>query len=596
MRRQEWIMAVICSLLILGQIYFDLSLPDYMSNLTVLIKTPGSTLSDVLHTGAEMLGCALGSAVLCIVCGYLTARVAAGFSYSIREKVFRKIADFGQQEIMAFSVPSLINRTTNDITQIQMLVSMGLQILVKSPIMAVWAILKIVDKSGTLSAITAGFVAALLAMMAVIIRVVVPRFRRVQKLMDHINLVARENLNGINVVHAYNAEDYQNEKFRQGNETLMRTQLFNQRAFAFLMPGVTLAMNALSLVIYWVGAAIVNGVPVADPAARLTTFSNIVVFGTYATYVIMTIMMMVMIIMLMPAAQVSAQRINQELSTNVTLEQGDKTASPEAGTLEFRDVSFHYPTSEKDVLEHISFRAQKGETVAFIGSTGSGKTTLVSLAARFYDATRGQVLVDGVDVKDYTFDALYDRIGYVTQKAILFSGDVEQNVLFGESRGGGTEEEVRQALDLAQASEFVEKLPGGIHAAIAEGGTNVSGGQKQRLSIARALARKPEILIFDDSFSALDYRTDARLRAGLARELKDTTCLIVAQRIGTIRHADRIIVLDQGRMVGMGTHDELMQSCPVYQEIARSQLSPEELAQLTDVFYECYGAGKNAQK
>ena len=577
MRRQEWIMAVICSLLILGQIYFDLSLPDYMSNLTVLIKTPGSTLSDVLHTGAEMLGCALGSAVLCIVCGYLTARVAAGFSYSIREKVFRKIADFGQQEMMAFSVPSLINRTTNDITQIQMLVSMGLQILVKSPIMAVWAILKIVDKSGTLSAITAGFVAALLAMMAVIIRVVVPRFRRVQKLMDHINLVARENLNGINVVHAYNAEDYQNEKFRQGNETLMRTQLFNQRAFAFLMPGVTLAMNALSLVIYWVGAAIVNGVPVADPAARLTTFSNIVVFGTYATYVIMTIMMMVMIIMLMPAAQVSAQRINQVLSTNVTLEQGDKTESPEAGTLEFRDVSFHYPTSEKDVLEHISFRAQKGETVAFIGSTGSGKTTLVSLAARFYDATRGQVLVDGVDVKDYTFDALYDRIGYVTQKAILFSGDVEQNVLFGESRGGGTEEEVRQALDLAQASEFVEKLPGGIHAAIAEGGTNVSGGQKQRLSIARALARKPEILIFDDSFSALDYRTDARLRAGLARELKDTTCLIVAQRIGTIRHADRIIVLDQGRMVGMGTHDQLMQTCPVYQEIARSQLSPEEL-------------------
>ena len=570
-------MAVICSLLILGQIYFDLSLPDYMSNLTVLIKTPGSTLSDVLHTGAEMLGCALGSAVLCIVCGYLTARVAAGFSYSIREKVFRKIADFGQQEMMAFSVPSLINRTTNDITQIQMLVSMGLQILVKSPIMAVWAILKIVDKSGTLSAITAGFVAALLAMMAVIIRVVVPRFRRVQKLMDHINLVARENLNGINVVHAYNAEDYQNEKFRQGNETLMRTQLFNQRAFAFLMPGVTLAMNALSLVIYWVGAAIVNGVPVADPAARLTTFSNIVVFGTYATYVIMTIMMMVMIIMLMPAAQVSAQRINQVLSTNVTLEQGDKTESPETGTLEFRDVSFHYPTSEKDVLEHISFRAQKGETVAFIGSTGSGKTTLVSLAARFYDATRGQVLVDGVDVKDYTFDALYDRIGYVTQKAILFSGDVEQNVLFGESRGGGTEEEVRQALDLAQASEFVEKLPGGIHAAIAEGGTNVSGGQKQRLSIARALARKPEILIFDDSFSALDYRTDARLRAGLARELKDTTCLIVAQRIGTIRHADRIIVLDQGRMVGMGTHDELMQTCPVYQEIARSQLSPEEL-------------------
>lgn len=577
MRRREWLMALVCSLLILGQIYFDLSLPDYMSDLTVLIKTPDSTLSDVLHTGAQMLGCALGSAVLCILCGFLTAKVAAGFSYSIRQRVFRKIADFGQQEMMSFSVPSLINRTTNDITQIQMLVSMGLQILVKSPIMAVWAIIKIVGKSWTLSAITAGFVVALLAMMAVIIRVVVPRFRRVQKLMDHINLVARENLNGINVVHAYNAEDYQNEKFRQGNETLKNTQLFNQRAFAFLMPGVTLAMNALSLVIYWVGAAIVNAVPAADPAARLATFSDIVVFGTYATYVIMTIMMMVMIIMLMPAAQVSAQRINEVLSTTVSLEQGEKTESPETGTVEFRDVSFHYPTSEKDVLEHISFRARKGETVAFIGATGSGKTTLVSLAARFYDATQGQVLVDGVDVKDYTFDALYDRIGYVTQKAILFSGDIQDNVLFGESRGGGTEEEVRQALELAQASEFVDKLPLGIHAPIAEGGTNVSGGQKQRLSIARALARKPEILVFDDSFSALDYRTDAQLRAGLARELKDTTCLIVAQRIGTIRNADRIIVLDEGKMVGMGTHQELMQSCPVYQEIARSQLSQEEL-------------------
>ena len=577
MRRREWLMALVCSLLILGQIYFDLSLPDYMSDLTVLIKTPGSTLSDVLHTGAQMLGCALGSAVLCIICGFLTAKVAAGFSYSIRQRVFRKIADFGQQEMMSFSVPSLINRTTNDITQIQMLVSMGLQILVKSPIMAVWAIIKIVGKSWTLSAITAGFVVALLAMMAVIIRVVVPRFRRVQKLMDHINLVARENLNGINVVHAYNAEDYQNEKFRKGNETLKNTQLFNQRAFAFLMPGVPLAMNALSLVIYWVGAAIVNAVPAADPAARLATFSDIVVFGTYATYVIMTIMMMVMIIMLMPAAQVSAQRINEVLSTTVSLEQGEKTQSPETGTVEFRDVSFHYPTSEKDVLEHISFRARKGETVAFIGATGSGKTTLVSLVARFYDATQGQVLVDGVDVKDYTFDALYDRIGYVTQKAILFSGDIQENVLFGESRGGGTEEEVRQALELAQASEFVDKLPLGIHAPIAEGGTNVSGGQKQRLSIARALARKPEILVFDDSFSALDYRTDAQLRAGLARELKDTTCLIVAQRIGTIRNADRIIVLDEGKMVGMGTHQELMQSCPVYQEIARSQLSQEEL-------------------
>ena len=577
LRRREWTMAAVCTVLILGQIYFDLSLPDYMSNLTVLIKTPGSTMSDILDTGLKMLGCTLASAALCVICGYLTAKVAAGFSFSIRENIFHKIADFGQQEMMSFSVPSLINRTTNDITQVQMLVAIGLQILIKSPVMAVWAIIKIVGKSWTLSAITAGFVVALLVMMVVIIGVVVPRFRRVQKLTDHINLVARENLNGINVVHAYNAEDYQNAKFLKGNETLMRTQLFNQRAFAFLMPGVTLAMNALSLVIYWVGASIVNAIPAADAAERLSTFSNIVVFGTYATYVIMSIMMMVMIIMLSPAAQVSAQRINEVLETRDSLIQGTRADASETGTVEFRDVSFHYPSSNKNVLEHITFQARQGETVAFIGATGSGKTTLVSLAARFYDATEGQVLVDGVDVKDYTFDALYDRVGYMTQKAILFSGDVRGNVLFGASRGGDSDEDVRKALDLAQASEFVDKLPGGIHAPIAEGGTNVSGGQKQRLSIARALARRPEILVFDDSFSALDYRTDAKLRAGLDRELKDTTRLIVAQRIGTIRDADKIIVLDEGKMVGMGTHDELMRTCPVYQEIARSQLSQEEL-------------------
>lgn len=577
MKRREWIMAAVCAILVLGQIYFDLLLPDYMSNLTVLIKTPESTMSDTLNTGLEMLGCTLASAALCVVCGFLTAKVAAGFSYSIRERVFDKIADFGQQEMMAFSVPSLINRTTNDVTQVQMLVSMGLQILIKSPVMAVWAIIKIVNKSWTLSVITAAFVAALLVMMVVIIGIVVPRFRRVQKLTDRINLVARENLNGINVVHAYNAEDYQNAKFQKGNEELMHTQLFNQRAFAFLMPGVTLAMNALSLVIYWVGAAIVNEVSAADTAARLTAFSDIVVFGTYATYVIMSIMMMVMIIMLIPAAQVSAQRINEVLGAKDSIEQGFQAEAPETGTVEFRDVSFHYPSSDKNVLEHITFRAKRGETVAFIGATGSGKTTLVVLIARFYDATSGEVMVDGVNVRNYTFDALYDRIGYVTQKAVIFSGDVRENVLFGESRGGSSDGDVKWALDLAQASEFVEKLPGGIHAPIAEGGANVSGGQKQRLSIARALARKPEILVFDDSFSALDYRTDAKLRAGLEHELKDTTRLIVAQRIGTIRNADKIIVLDEGRIAGMGTHDELMMNCPIYKEIAKSQLSQEEL-------------------
>ena len=577
MRRREWLMAAACTVCILGQIYFDLTLPDYMSNLTVLIKTPGSTMNQILQTGAQMLGNTLASALLCVGSGFLTAKVAAGFSYSLRDAVFCKIADFGQQEMTAFSVPSLINRTTNDISQIQMFVSMGLQILIKAPVMAVWAILKIVDKSQTLSAITAVFVAALLLMMGVVIGLVAPRFRRVQKLTDRINLVARENLTGIHVVHAYNAESYQNEKFRRENETLMYTQLFNQRAFAFLMPGVTLAMNALSLVIYWVGASIVNSVPAADTAGRLASFSNIVVFGTYATYVVMTIMMMVIIVMFLPAAQVSAQRISEVLDASVSLREGRRTASPETGTLEFRDVSFHYPGAEKNVLEHISFTAGKGETVAFIGATGSGKTTLVGLAARFYDATEGEVLVDGVNVKEYSFDALYDRIGYVTQKAVLFSGDIRENVTFGESRGGTSNADVERALELSQAAEFVHKLPDGIRSPIAEGGSNVSGGQKQRLSIARALARKPEILVFDDSFSALDYRTDARLRAGLAKELGQTTRLIVAQRIGTIRDADQIIVLDEGRVVGKGTHRELMRTCPVYQEIARSQLSEEEL-------------------
>ena len=577
MRRREWLMAGLCALLVLGQIYFDLSLPDYMSDLTVLIETPGSTVSEILNTGMQMLGCALASAVLSIICGYLASQVAAGFSYGLREDVFNKVADFGQEEMQRFSVPSLINRNTNDITQIQMLIAMGLQIMVRSPIMAVWAVIKIVNKSWTLSAITAGFVVALLSMMAIIIVVVLPRVKRVQKLTDNINRISRENLTGINVVHAYNAEEYQAEKFEKANDTLMRTQLFNQRAFALLLPAVSLAMNALALTIYWVGASIVNQVALTDVAGRITTFSNIVVFGTYATYVIMSIMMMVMIIMFLPSAQVSADRIREVLETKIRLRQGNDTEAPEQGTVEFRDVSFSYPTSGKEVLEHISFKVGKGETIAFIGATGSGKTTLVSLAARFYDATSGQVLIDGKDIRDYTFDALYDRIGYVTQKAVLFAGDIRSNVLFGESSAEQNDENVERSVRHAQASEFVQKLPDGIGAPITQGGTNVSGGQKQRLSIARALARKPEILIFDDSFSALDYKTDAMLRKGLDEELKDTTRMIVAQRIGTIRHADKIVVLDEGKAVGIGTHDELMKNCPVYREIAMSQLSAEEL-------------------
>ena len=562
-----------CAVFVLGQIYFDLKLPDYMSELTVLIKTPGSEMHQIWDTGLSMLGCTLVSGLLCVACGFLAAKVAAGYSYTVREAVFNQVADFGQEEIQKFSVPSLINRTTNDITQIQMLVSMGLQILIKAPVMAVWAIIKIIGKSWTLSAITAGFVVALIAMMLIVLRTVLPRFKIVQRQTDDINRIARENLTGIDVVHAFNAEEYQNDKFEGANEALMRTQLFNQRTFAFLTPAMTLAMNALALVIYWVGAALVNAIPAADMAARLTMFSDIVVFSTYATYVVMSFTMMVMILMFLPAAQVLASRINEVLSTPVHIREGSVSDAPQRGTVEFCDVSFRYPDAAQDALEHISFTAHRGETVAFIGATGSGKTTLVSLIARFYDATGGQVLVDGVDVRDYSFEALYNRIGYVTQTPVLFSDTVRGNVYFGESAAEGTDEDLKAALALAQASEFVEKLPEKEDSRITQGGINVSGGQKQRLSIARALARKPEILIFDDSFSALDYQTDALLRADLAWQLKDTTCLIVAQRIGTIRNADLILVMKDGDIIEQGTHETLLQKDGFYSTLYKSRFA-----------------------
>ncbi len=577
MNRKDCWLALVCIILILGQIYFDLALPDYMSNLTVLIKTPGSEISQVWETGLSMLGCALASMALCVVCGFFTARIAAGFSYTIRENIFHKVADFGQQEMLEFSVPSLITRTTNDVTQIQMLIAMGLQILVKAPVMAVWAIIKIVGKSWQLSVITAGFVVALLGLMIILLAVMMPRFKRVQKQVDTINRIARENLTGVSVVHAFNAEKYQNAKFAEANNALTKTQLFNQRAFSILPPSLNLAMNGLALAIYWVGALLINNIALTDPAARLTMFSDVVVFSTYATYVIMSLMMIVMIFMFLPAAQVSAGRINEVLKTGNSIVEGSAQNGNETGTVEFRNVSFHYPSSENNVLHDINFKVKRGETIAFIGATGSGKTTLVSLAARFYDATQGEVLVDGVNVKEYSFDALYNKLGYVTQKAVLFAGSVRDNVNFGESNMQDSAENTWNALELAQASEFVSKMPGKIDAEIAQGGTNVSGGQKQRLSIARALARNPEILIFDDSFSALDYKTDAVLRAGLAKKLSSTTCMIVAQRIGTIRHADKIVVLDHGSAVGIGTHEELLKNCSVYREIAMSQLSPDEL-------------------
>ncbi len=575
MRRREMGMALACLVLVVAQVYFDLRLPDYMTQLTVLIKTSGTT-GEILHIGLQMLGCALASALLAVGCGYLAAKTAAGFSFAVREKLFHHVMDIGSEEMQDFSVPSLITRTTNDVTQIQMIVAMGLQMVLKAPIMAVWAIAKILGKSWQLSAVTAAFVVAICIAMLLIMGSCIPRFRLVQKMTDAINRVARENLTGINVVHAFNAEDFQNQKFDGPSRGMMELQMKNQKLFALVQPIMTLGMNGLALAIYWLGAALVNAL--AEPAARLTLFSEVLVFSTYATYIVMSFMMLTMIIMFLPQAQVSAERINEVLERPASIREGTAEQGTQRGTVEFRDVSFRYPHASEDELSHISFRVGQGETLAIIGATGSGKTTLISLIPRFYDATQGQVLVDGVDVKDYTFDALYDKLGYVTQKAVLFSGSIRDNVFFGQSSAADDDAALRSAIDLAQAGEFVDKLPEGADYHIAQMGRNVSGGQKQRLSIARALARRPEILIFDDSFSALDYRTDAKLREGLEHSLRDTTKIIVAQRISTIRHADKIIVLDRGEAVGMGTHEELMNSCDVYREIALSQLSASELA------------------
>ena len=576
-KRERW-MVLGCIALIIGQIYFDLTMPDFMSDLTVLINTPGSEMADILSVGAKMLGCTLASAVLAIACGFLTSRIAAGYSFAVREKLFSHVMLLGKAETSKFSIPSLITRTTNDITQLQMIVVMGLQSLVKAPIMAVWAIIKILGKSWELSAVTASAVVVICTTVLTIMSVCLPRFRKVQKLTDTQNRMARENLTGINVVHAFNAEGYQTEKFDVPNTEMMNTQLKNQRLFSLMQPVMGTCMNGLSLAIYWLGAALINQITLTDVAGRIAMFSDVVVFSTYATYVVMSFMMMVMVFMMLPAAQVSAERINEVLDRQATVTEGAKCNADEVGTVEFKNVSFAYPEAQEEAISDISFRVEKGQTLAIIGATGCGKTTLISLIARFYDATKGEVLVDGVNVKDYTFDGLYNKIGYITQKAVLFAGSIRENITFGESQDGFDEETVDMAISLSQAKEFVDKTEGGKEHHIAQLGKNVSGGQKQRLSIARALARKPEILIFDDSFSALDYKTDATLRHGLAKELSDTTKVIVAQRISTIRDADKIIVLERGEAVGIGTHDELMEKCTVYREIAQSQLTAAELA------------------
>ena len=578
MGKREVLMAVLCALLVLGQVYFDLTLPDYMTDLTMMLNTAGSETSDILNVGLKMLGCTLASAALAIGCGYLSAKTASGFSYTVREKLFNHVMDMGSEEMQDFSIPSLITRTTNDITQIQMIVSMGLQMIIKSPIMAVWAVIKILGKSWELSAVTAAFVVVICVFVLAVMATCIPRFRIVQKLTDKINRVARENLTGINVVHAFNAEKYQNDKFDVPSKDMMNTQLKNQRMFALMMPVMNIGMNGLTLAIYWLGAVLIEQVALTAVQDRITLLSNVVVFSTYATYVVMSFMMLVMIFMMLPAAQVSAERINEVLERDVNIKEGSVSEGNEQGTVEFKNVSFRYPHASEDELSNISFKINKGQTLAIIGATGSGKTTLISLIPRFYDATEGEVLVDGENVKDYKFDTLYDKLGYVTQKAVLFAGSIRKNVFFGESATPETDEELKNAIELSQAEEFVDKLPDGTEHMISQMGRNVSGGQKQRLSIARALSRKPEILVFDDSFSALDYKTDAKLREGLNEKLKDTTKIIVAQRISTIRHADKIIVLDRGEAVGMGTHEELMKNCDVYREIALSQLSAAELA------------------
>lgn len=572
MRPKEIIMSIICIIFILGQIYFDLLLPDYMSELTTLINTVGSEINDIVLVGFKMIGCTLISAVLAILCGFLSSKIASGFSYEIRKKLFHHINDISKQEMQDFSIPSLITRTTNDISQIQMLVSMGLQMLIKSPVMAIWAIIKILNKSWKLSIVTMAYVVVLCAFILIIMSICLPRFRLVQKFTDKINKVTRENLQGINVVHAFNAEDYQNNKFDDANKKMNSLQLKNQKLFACMQPSMSLCMNSLSLVIYWLGATLINNMSSASD--RLVMFSNVVVFSTYATYVIMSFMMLIMIFMMLPSAQVSAERINEVLAKQTSIKEGSVIEGTSKGTIKFNNVYFSYPKTKEDELVNINFEVNQGETLAIIGPTGSGKTTLVNLISRLYDVTSGEVLIDGLNIKDYEFSSLYHKIGYISQKAMLFSGSVEDNVFFGEEKN---KDILNEALEISQASEFVNKLDDKENYQVAQLGRNLSGGQKQRLSIARAIARHPEILIFDDSFSALDYKTDALLREELKNKLKDTTKVIVAQRVSTIRHADKIIVLNNGEIVGIGRHEELMKNCSLYQEIAHSQLSNTEL-------------------
>ena len=574
---KDKIYVVICIVLIVFQVWLELKMPDYMSAITRLVQTEGSKMSDILEQGAYMLACAGGSLISAIIVGYFASLVASSFSATLRLKIFKKIQDFGIQEIKKFQTSSLITRTTNDVMQVEMLIGMGLQMMAKAPIMAVWAIMKILNKGLEWSILTAICVAILLATVATLMIIVMPRFQIVQKLIDKINGVTGENLSGIRVIRAFNAEKFQSDRFEKVNDKLTKTQMFNQRCFAVMMPIMNLVMHGLTLGIYIIGAILINKAGMLD---KITLFSNMVVFSSYGMQVIMSFLMLALIFMMWPRAEISAKRINEVLDEKIAIKNGTFTGdTKEKGTVEFKNVSFKYPDADEYLLKDISFTAKKGETVAFIGSTGSGKSTLINLIPRFYDVTDGEVLVDGVDVKEYDEAHLHNKIGYISQKAIMFTGTVSENVSYGDNgREKPTEEQIKKAIEVAQGTDFVEKMDKKYDAHIARGGTNVSGGQKQRLSIARAIARDPEIYIFDDSFSALDYKTDATLRKELKKYTKDATSLIVAQRIGTIINADKIIVLDKGRCVGQGTHKELLKKCEVYKEIALSQLSEEELA------------------
>ena len=575
--KKDWSLIIICLAFIILQVWLDLKLPAYMSKITMLVQTTGSTMDEIIESGVKMLGCALGSLASSVVVAIFAARVATNFAANLRERLFDKVQAFSMEEIGSFSTASLITRSTNDISQIQTLVVMGLQAIIKAPIMAVWAIFKIAGKSWQWTASTGVAVIVLLVIVGSCMIFALPKFKKLQQLTDDLNRVTRENLTGISVVRAYNAENYQENKFENANQELTSANLFANRVMAIMSPGIQGIMSGLTLAIYWIGAILIENAAMMD---KLNLFSDMVVFSTYAMQVVMAFMMLVMIFIMFPRASVSSKRIMEVLETVPIINDGTVTVAKPGikGQIEFKNVSFKYPDAEDYVLQNITFTVAQGETVAFIGSTGCGKSTVINLVPRFYDVTEGEVLVDGINVKAYTQYALHNKIGYVSQKAVLFSGTIESNVAYGDNgRNNNLQNDVIDAIYTAQASDFVEASPRRYNSYVAQGGSNYSGGQKQRISIARAICRQPEIMIFDDSFSALDYKTDQKLREALKKDCCDATKLIVAQRIGTIRDADKIIVLDEGVIVGMGTHEDLMKNCQVYQQIARSQLSKEEL-------------------